>query len=50
MVTLKMAEVSGHQFLEKLGVNDIKAARELSADKIQSAPGTRGADAILAGF
>src|SRR5215472_5495564 len=35
MVSLKMAEVSGHQFLEKLGVNDVKAARELSSDKIQ---------------
>jgi para-nitrobenzyl esterase len=40
MVTLKMAEVSGHQFLAKLGVSDAKAARELSADKIQGALGS----------
>jgi para-nitrobenzyl esterase len=39
MVPLKMAEASGHQFLEKLGVNDIKSARELSADKIQAGLG-----------
>jgi para-nitrobenzyl esterase len=39
MVSLKMAEVSGHQFLEKLGVNDIKAARGLSAEKIQAGLG-----------
>ena len=39
MVTLKMAEVSGHRFLENLGAENIKAARELSADKIQSALG-----------
>ncbi|HTW65168.1 MAG TPA: carboxylesterase family protein [Bryobacteraceae bacterium] len=37
MDPLKMAEASGHQFLAKLGAADIKAARELSADKIQSA-------------
>jgi para-nitrobenzyl esterase len=41
MVTLKMAEVSGHGFLEKLGANNIKAAREMSGDKIQSALGQR---------
>src|SRR5689334_22034464 len=39
MVPLKMAEASGHQFLEKLGVTDIKSARELSADKIQAGLG-----------
>jgi para-nitrobenzyl esterase len=39
MVTLKMAEVSGHQFLEKLGVNNIKAARGLSAEEIQAGLG-----------
>lgn len=38
-VTLKMAEASGQQFLAKLGASDIKAARELSADQIQSALG-----------
>ncbi len=37
MAPLKMAEASGHQFLTKLGASDIQAARELSADKIQSA-------------
>lgn len=37
MAPLKMAEASGHQFLTKLGAADIQAARELSADKIQSA-------------
>lgn len=40
MVTMKMAEVSGHEFLAKLGASDVKAARELSADQIQSALGT----------
>jgi len=39
MVTLKMAEAAGHQFLEKLGANDIKAARGLSAEKIQAGLG-----------
>lgn len=37
MAPLKMAEASGHQFLDKLGAADIKAARDLSADKIQNA-------------
>ena len=36
MVTLQMAEVSGHQFLEKLGVHNIEAAHGLSADQIQA--------------
>jgi para-nitrobenzyl esterase len=39
MVTLKMAEVSGHQFLEKLGVSNIKAALDLSADNIAASLG-----------
>jgi para-nitrobenzyl esterase len=39
MVTLKMAEVSRHQFFEKLGANNIKAARGLSAEKIQAGLG-----------
>ena len=39
MVRLKMAEVSGRQFLEKLGANNIKEARGLSADKIQAGLG-----------
>jgi para-nitrobenzyl esterase len=37
MATLKMAEASGHQFLTRLQVDNIKAARDLSPDKIQSA-------------
>jgi len=39
MEPLPMAEAAGHQFLSKLGANDTAAARELSAEKIQGAPG-----------
>jgi para-nitrobenzyl esterase len=41
---LKVAEASGHAFLAKLGVNDMKAARGLDAGKIQTAlgPGLQG--------
>jgi len=44
MVTLKSAEASGHAFLAKLGASDLKAARALDAEKIQSAlgPGLQG--------
>jgi len=44
MVTLKSAETSGRAFLAKLGASDIKAARALDADKIQTAlgPGLQG--------
>ena len=34
---LKVAEARGQSFLSKLGANDIKAARELSAEKLQAA-------------
>ena len=36
---LKVAEGSGRAFLDKLGVSDIKGARELSAEKLQMAQG-----------
>jgi para-nitrobenzyl esterase len=36
---LKVAETAGTKFLEKLGVNDVKAAREIAAEKIQAAQG-----------
>jgi para-nitrobenzyl esterase len=36
---LKVAEATGAKFLEKLGVKDIKAAREIPAEKIQAAVG-----------
>jgi len=36
---LKAAEATGRNFLAKLGANDIKAARELSAEKLQAALG-----------
>ena len=41
---LKVAEASGQAFLAKLGANDIKAARELPAEKLQAAlgPGLQG--------
>ena len=39
--SLKMAEEQGKDFLSKLGANDIKAARALSAEKIQE--GLKGA-------
>ena len=35
---LSLAELRGKEFLEKLGAGDIKAARALSADKIQNSP------------
>jgi para-nitrobenzyl esterase len=34
---LKLAEEAGRSFLDKLGANDLKAARALSAEKIQNA-------------
>ena len=37
--TLTISEASGHRFLTKLGVNNIQAARALSAEKIQAAFG-----------
>jgi para-nitrobenzyl esterase len=37
--TLKVAEASGQEFLAKLKVGDIKAARDLSAEKLQTAVG-----------
>jgi para-nitrobenzyl esterase len=40
--SLKLAEETGKTFLSKLGVKDIKAARALSADKIQKAAGGMG--------
>jgi len=51
MTGLKMAEVSGHQFLAKLGASDIKTARELSAAQIQGAigQGTRFWPVLAAG-
>jgi para-nitrobenzyl esterase len=36
---LKVAEAKGKAFLEKIGAGDIKAAREIAADKIQAAQG-----------
>jgi para-nitrobenzyl esterase len=36
---LRVAEATGKKFLEKLGVTDIKAAREIPAEKIQAAQG-----------
>jgi para-nitrobenzyl esterase len=41
---LKVAETAGQNFLEKVGVKDIKAARDLTADAIQTAvgPGLQG--------
>jgi para-nitrobenzyl esterase len=36
---LKVAEANGKAFLEKLGAKDIKAAREIAADKLQTAQG-----------
>lgn len=41
---LKVAEASGQAFLAKLGANDIKAARDLPAEKLQAAlgPGLQG--------
>lgn len=44
VASLKDAETAGKQFLAKLGANDIKAARGLSADAIQKAlgPGLQG--------
>ena len=36
---LKVAEATGKTFLEKLGAMDIKAAREIPADKIRTAQG-----------
>jgi para-nitrobenzyl esterase len=39
---LKKAEEAGKSFLNKLGANDIKAGRALSAEQIQSAAGTMG--------
>jgi para-nitrobenzyl esterase len=41
---LKAAEASGQAFLAKLGANDMKAARELPAEKLQTAlgPGLQG--------
>ena len=36
---LKVAEAKGEAFLKKIGANDIKAAREIAADKIQAAQG-----------
>jgi para-nitrobenzyl esterase len=36
---LKVAEAAGKAFLAKLGANDIRAARELSAEKLQTAQG-----------
>lgn len=40
--TLKLAEQAGKRFLKKLGVEDIKAARNLNAYTIQSAAGPMG--------
>jgi para-nitrobenzyl esterase len=40
--TLKLAEQTGKAFLAALGASDIKAARELPADKIIHAPRTAG--------
>ncbi len=43
MPCLKLAESNGEQFLKELGVADIKAARDLSAEDIQKAiPGGMG--------
>jgi para-nitrobenzyl esterase len=41
---LKVAEASGQAFLAKLGANDMKTARELPAEKLQTAlgPGLQG--------
>ena len=41
---LKVAEASGQAFLAKLGANDIKSARDLPAEKLQTAlgPGLQG--------
>jgi len=41
---LKVAEAAGQKFLAKLGANDIKSARALNAEKIQTAlgPGLQG--------
>jgi len=41
---LKVAEASGQAFLAKLGANDIKTARDLPAEKLQTAlgPGLQG--------
>ena len=39
MAPLKLAEVSGHEFLTKLGATNIKSARELTADQIQKGLG-----------
>src|SRR5215471_14029646 len=36
---LKVAEAKGEAFLKKIGATDIKAAREMAADKIQAAQG-----------
>jgi para-nitrobenzyl esterase len=36
---LKVAEVSGQAFLAKLGASDVKSARELSAERVQTAVG-----------
>ena len=37
--TLKVAEAAGHEFLARLKVADIKAARDLPAEKLQTAVG-----------
>ncbi len=40
--TLKLAEETGRKFLERLGVKDINAARQLPAEQIQKAAGPMG--------